>query len=50
MDKLSTLLAKCKFYKGEKEHPDGVSFISWECEEMYVRHMTKEDEGFLRIL
>ena len=48
MDKLFTLLAKCKFYKGEKECPDNVSFISWECEEMYVRYMAKGDEGFFK--
>ena len=39
------ILAKCKYYKGEKECPDDVPFISWECEEMYVRHMAKGDSG-----
>lgn len=46
MDRKSALLAKCKYYKGEKEYPRGVPFTSWECEEMYVRHMANGDEGF----
>jgi hypothetical protein len=42
------LLAKCKFYKGEDDCPYGVPFICWECEEMYVEHMSKGDESFFK--
>lgn len=44
----SSLLAKCKYYKGEEECPDGVPFTSWECEEMYVRHMAIGDKDFFK--
>lgn len=48
MDKLTSLIAKCKYYKGEEDCPDGVPFTSWECEEMYVRHMAIGDHGFFK--
>ena len=48
MDKISALLSKCKFYKGEKEYPGNIPFTSWECEEMYVRHMAMGDEDFFK--
>ena len=48
MDKLSTIIAKCRYYKGEEDCPIGVPFTSWECEEVYVRHMAKGDNDFFK--
>ena len=44
----SSLLAKCKYYKGEEDCPYGVPLTSWECEEMYVRHMAIGDSDFFK--
>ncbi len=37
--KLAALIAKCRFYKGEKDCPDRVPFFAWECEERFVHFM-----------
>lgn len=48
MDTKSALLAKCKFFKGEKECPENAFFFGWECEEMYVDHMAIDDKAYFK--
>ena len=48
MDNLAALIAKCKFYKGEEDCPDGIPFICWECEEMYVEQLVSGNGSFFK--
>lgn len=34
----------CRFYKGEKRCPKDISFVGWECEEMYVKEKLAGNE------
>jgi hypothetical protein len=35
-DEQKELLKRCRYYKGEKEWPEGVDFFFWETEQLYV--------------
>ena len=39
----AALLMRCKFYKGEKNCPDGMFFLGWECESLWVHCLLEND-------